>query len=222
MTIPNGDISEFSSDPVMTLHEGTPTASPRLPIKVEPNERETDHSKWLCANDFGITVGDGKDDSSAFQAAFDEAARLGATTVFIRGVPVGPRMWHNLEKEVRIHGSVQHVIALGLGRILGDGDDGGFVVDDSSAKHVTFRHIDSLGGQPIKIINRSSNRTMHVESCGVHIVGDGGGDIFATNVATRLRLLRAGQSCWIRVSGNHACTSFFVAVWSWRCFNPLN
>lgn len=192
------EIEEFSSVPVLTLHENTPTTSPRLPIKREPREWEADPEKWLCANDFGIVYGDGKDDSEGFQAAMDEAARHGATTVYFRGVRSGPRNWYNLEKEVRVHGSVRHVIGLGFGRILGDGDDGGFVVSDSSSAVVAFRHIDSMGGTTIRITNRSAHSTLYVESCGVVIDGDGRGDIFVTNVATRLRLLKEGQSCWAR------------------------
>jgi hypothetical protein len=192
------DIDEFSSHPVLTLHDNALTSSPRLPIKREPLEWETDPKKWLCANDFGINYDDGKDDSVAFQAAIDGAARRGATTVYFRGVPKGGRKWYHLKNEVRVHGSVRHVIGLGFGRILRDGADGGFVVDDESAPLVVFRHIDSMGGTPIKITNRSAHRTLHVETCGVLIVGDGGGDIFVTNVPTRLQLRRAGQSCWAR------------------------
>lgn len=198
VTAEGPSIDEFSSHPVLTLHEETPTTSLRLPIKPEPREWETDPKKWLCANDFGITAGDMKDDSTAFQKAFDEAAHRGATTVYFRGVQSRPRNWYNLENEVRVHGSVRHVIGLGFGRILGNGDDGGFVVDDDSAPLVAFRHIDSMGGTPVTITNRSANRTLHVESCGVLIEGDGGGDIFITNAPTRLRLRQAGQSCWAR------------------------
>ncbi len=154
--------------------------------------------KWLCANDFGITYGDGKDDSEAFQAAIDEAAQRGATTVYFRGVRSGPRNWYNLEKEVRVHGSVRHVIGLGFGRILGDGEDGGFVVDDDSASVVAFRHIDSMGGTTIRITNRSSGSTLLVESCGLVIDGDGGGDIFITNVPPACVCCGPAQSCWAR------------------------
>lgn len=196
ITGPNVD--EYSSSPVVTLHEDTEVASPRLPIENEPVEWETDLGKWVSANDFGIIAGDRKDDSAAFQRAFDEAARVGATTVSIRSVTSGGKTnWYNVNQEVRIHGSVRHVIGLGFARILG-GEGGRFVVDDASAPIVAFRHIDSLGGTPLDLVNRSKKSTMVVESCSVGIIGNGAGKIFATNVPGHFKLLQPGQPCWVR------------------------
>jgi hypothetical protein len=191
------DVDEHTSHPVITLREDTPTRSPRLPIEQEPREWEIDPTRWLCANDFGVKHGDNQDDTQAFQQAFDEAARRQATTVYLRGVSGGDPNWYNLEGEVHIRGSVRHVIALGFGRILG-GKNGRFIIDDQSAPVVTLRHIDSFGGPPVKVENRSARSTLYVESCGVEIVGNGQGPIFATNVPAHLHLLQPKQPCWVR------------------------
>lgn len=191
------NVREFSTTPIQTAYDEPAPSSPRLPIEREPREWETDPEKWVCANDFGITHGDRTDDSAGFQKAIDEAARRGATTVYFRGISGGDPNWYNVNREVRVHGSVRHVIGLGFGRILG-GEDGRFVVDDGSAPVVAFRHIDSLGGTPVTVENRSKDRTLFIESCSVHIVGNGTGKIFATNVPGHVELRKPGQSCWVR------------------------
>jgi hypothetical protein len=71
-------------------------------------------------------------------------------------------------------------------------------VGDDAAPVVTFQHLDSFGGPPVVLENRSKSSTMVVDSCGVTIVGDGGGDILATNCPARVRLLKAGQKLWAR------------------------
>lgn len=46
--------------------------------------------------------------------------------------------------------------------------------------------------------NRSAARTLVVESCGVTIVGTGGGDIFATDCSAHVDLRKRGQKMWAR------------------------
>ncbi len=85
----------------------------------------------------------------------------------------------------------------GWARLL-RGKQGGFVVDDASAPLVKFQNIDSFGGAPIHLTNASAKNTLLVESCGVHVVGAGGGDIFITDVPGTLDLQKPGQKCWAR------------------------
>lgn len=71
-------------------------------------------------------------------------------------------------------------------------------MDDASAPLVKFQNIDSFGGAPIHLTNASAKNTLLVESCGVHVVGAGGGDIFITDVPGTLDLQKPGQKCWAR------------------------
>jgi hypothetical protein len=199
---PSGDvktpfIEEYVSHEVKHLFD-SPRRALRLPIKREPAVPwETNPSRWVCANDFGAKAGDNQDDSEAIQKAIDTAAAQGKTTVYLRGIGGTDPNWYNLERPVRVHGSVRHIIGLGFGRIMG-GSEGRFVVDDRSAPVVKFQNLDAFGGPPVTLENRSASRTLVMESGGVLLVGNGGGDIFATNVSGFLELRKRGQKAWAR------------------------
>ena len=199
---PSGDaagpnVVEYSSHGVKKLFDA-PDRALHLPIKREPIVPwETDPAKWVCANDFGAVAGDNKDDTQAIQKAIDTAAGARKTTVYLRGTGGGDPNWYNVDGEVRVHGSVRHILALGFGRVLG-GQAGRFVVGDSSAPAVKFQNIDTFGGPPVVVENRSKSRTMLVESCGVKIVGTGTGDIFATDCPSTVDLRGPGQKMWAR------------------------
>ncbi|MGE5607676.1 MAG: glycosyl hydrolase family 28-related protein [Bacillota bacterium] len=198
--IAGADIDEYSSHEVKKLFDA-PDRSLRLPIQPEPKLAwETDPSQWVCINDFGAIPGDNKDDTAAIQKAIDAAAAEGKTTVYFRGVGGGDPNWYNLNGEVRIHGSVRHILGLGFGRVLGARESAGgrFIISDDSAPIVKFQNIDSFGGPPATVENRSASRTMVVESCGVTIVGNGGGDIFATDCPAHVHLQKPGQKLWAR------------------------
>jgi hypothetical protein len=191
------NIGEYLSHPPRKAFD-SPAASLQLPIESEPAFAwESDPKNWLCANDFGAVAGDNKDDTAAIQKALDEAAAQKKSVVYFRGCGGGDPNWYNLDGEVKVQGSVRYVLGLGWARILG-GENGRFVVDDKSAPIVKFQNIDSFGGPPAALENRSKNRTMLVESCGVTIVGDGGGDIFAIDCPARVDLRRSGQKMWAR------------------------
>ena len=191
------DIAEYSSGGVKKLFDG-PESALRLPIKREPALAwETNLNNWVCANDFGAAPGDNKDDTEAIQKAIDSAAKAGKTVVYLRGIGGGDPNWYNLEGEVRVHGSVRTILALGFGRVL-RGKVGKFVVDDTSAPVVKFQNIDAFGGNPVILENRSANKTMVVESCGVKILGTGTGDIFATDCPSAVELQHPGQKMWAR------------------------
>ncbi|NLH99500.1 MAG: hypothetical protein GX446_08390 [Chthonomonadales bacterium] len=191
------DVPEYLSHPARSLFD-TPAKGLNLPIKPEPVVRwETDPSKWVCANDFGAMAGDNQDDTAAFQKAIDAAAKAGKTTVYMRGCGGPDPNWYEVRGEVRVHGSVRHILGLGWGRIIG-GDKAAFVVTDASAPVVKFQNIDSFGGPTVTLENRSTMRTMVAESCGVTIVGSGRGDIFATDCPARVDLRSQGQRMWAR------------------------
>lgn len=191
------DVSEYLSHPVKSL-SGAPERDFRLPIEREPSVAwETDPSKWVCANDFGAAFGDNADDSAAIQAAIDAAARDGKTTVHLRGIAGGDPNWYNVDRPIRVHGSVRSIIGLGFGRILG-GAEGRFVVGNDAAPIVKFQNLDSFGGPPVRLVNASRNRTMVVESCGVSIVGEGRGSIFVTDCPADIELKTPGQKLWAR------------------------
>ncbi len=192
------DIGEYTSGSVKHLFESSTNAL-KLPIKLEPAfPWENDPAKWVCVNDFGAKPGDNQDDTAAIQRAIDAAAAAGKTTVFFRGVGGGDPNWYTLNGEVRIHGSVRHILGLGFGRLLGGRGTGKFVVSDDSAPLVKFQHLQAFGGGPAIAENRSASRTMIVESCDLKILGDGQGDIFVTDCSSHLELRQPGQKCWAR------------------------
>ena len=192
------DIGEYASGSGKHLFD-SPTNALGLPIKSEPEfPWENDPANWICANDYGATPGDNRDDTAAIQKAIDAAAAAGKTTVFFRGVGGGDPNWYNLNGEVRVHGSVRHILALGFGRILGNKGVGRFVVSDDSAPLVKFQHLQAFGGGPATAENRSASRTLIVESCDMRILGTGRGDIFVTDCSSHVDLRQPGQKCWAR------------------------
>ncbi|MFA0774282.1 MAG: hypothetical protein KEFWMYNX_002320 [Candidatus Fervidibacter sp.] len=198
---PSGDVvgptvTEYSSHPVRRLFESSPPRAIRLPIKREPAVLwETNKRNWVCANDFGAVYGDNKDDTAAIQKAIDTAAALGKTVVYLRGIGGLDPNWYNLEGEVRVHGTVRHIIGLGFGRIVGNGR---FIIDDRSAPIVKFENLQAFGGRPPIVENRSRNRTVILENCDLQVLGTGNGDIFVTNCPSHVEIRSKGQSLWAR------------------------
>jgi hypothetical protein len=198
--VPGPKVDEYiSSLPVQSNFDApkNPTGI-MLPAKREPVVAwETDTSKWLCANDYGVKAGDNIDDTVAIQKAFDAAAKQGKTVVYFNGCGGGDPNHYTVEGEVVIPAGVRYITGLGFGRIIG-GKNGKFIVDDKSSPVVKFQNIDSFGGPPVTIENRSAKNTLVVESCGVKILGTGLGDIFATDAPCLMDLQKTGQKVWCR------------------------
>ena len=191
------DVAEYTSHGIKKLFEPAKDTKP-LDIRREPVVAwEADPANWVCADDYGAKAGDNKDDTEAIQKAIDTAAKAGKSTVYFRGCGGGEPNWFNVDGEIKVHGSVRHILGLGWARILG-GKNGGFVITDDSATAVKFQNIDSFGGPPVKIENRSLRKTLVVESCGVTILGTGAGDIFATDCPAKVDLRKPGQKMWCR------------------------
>ncbi|MBE7498826.1 MAG: hypothetical protein HS113_00640 [Verrucomicrobiales bacterium] len=196
--VDGSNITEYVSHPVKRLFADSPDGSFQLPIRREPDfPWETNLANWVCANDHGAVAGDSRDDTAALQAAIDAAALAGRTVVYLRGIGGGDPNWYTLDGEVRVHGSVRHVMGLGFGRVIG-GPAGRFVVDDASGPVVKFQHLQAFGGRPPVVENRSAQRTLVVESCDLRILGTGGGDIFVTDCPSSIELRSAGQRLWAR------------------------
>jgi hypothetical protein len=191
-------VTEFSSGKVHKLWDDSANGSLKLPIKREPVVTwENDPTKWLCVEDHGAIAGDNKDDTDAIEKALAAAAKERKTVVYFRGIGGGDPNWYNLDRPLRVPAPVRLIIGLGFGRVLGM-NGGGFIVDDASAPVVKFQNLDSFGGPPIALTNAATSNVLVAESCGVSIVGDGTGDIFATDCPAGVHLKRKGQRCWAR------------------------
>jgi hypothetical protein len=196
--VADNGIDEYLSHPVRRLFDDAPERSLQLPIEREPTVPwEHDFDKWLCLDDHGAVAGDGRDDSDAIEKALASAAKSGKTVVYFRGCGGGDPNWFSLSRPLRVPAPVRMVLGLGWARILRE-KDGGFVVDDASADCVKFQNLDAFGGPPIHLTNAAQSKVLVVESCGVHIVGAGGGRIFATDCPSTLELRQSGQQCWAR------------------------
>jgi hypothetical protein len=202
-TAPAGSVTgdtlgEYLSHTPKKLFAEASDAALKLPAKTEPQVPwETDPANWVCANQYGAAFGDNRDDTAALQAAIDSAAAAGKTVVYLRGIGGGDPNWYSLDGEVRVHGSVRFIIALGFGRVLG-GDHGRLIVDDRSAPVVKFLHLQAFGGRPPAVENRSAANTLVVESCDLRVIGTGRGDIFVTDCPSRVELHSPGQRLWAR------------------------
>ena len=200
---PGGDavgrrVSEYVSHEVKRLFDEAPLRAIGLPIKQEPVVPwETNPRNWVCANDFGAIPGDNKDDTEALQKAIDFAASQRKTVVYLRGIGGPDPNWYTLNGEVRVRGTVRHIIGLGFGRIITD-KSGKFIVDDRSAHVVKFENIQAFGGRPPVVENRSKNRTVVLENCDLKVLGTGKGDIFVTNCPSDVEIRSKGQSLWAR------------------------
>lgn len=204
-TTPGGSVdgaraSEYVSHPVRRLFPNSTSPDHALKLTIVPEPSfpwETNSVQWVSADAYGAVAGDNRDDTAALQAAIDAAAAAGKTVVYLRGIGGGDPNWYTVEGEVRVHGSVRHLIGLGFGRVIG-GPAGRFMIDDRSAPIVKFQHLQAFGGRPPAVVNRSASRTLIVESCDLRVVGEGRGDIFVTDCPSAIELRSAGQRLWAR------------------------
>ncbi len=187
------NLSEYSSHQPISLGNASsaaglllkPSPEPQIPLPTKPED-------WVCANDFGAKIRDHEDDSPAFQKAIDEAAKKGASTVYILPSTGGDPNWYIMKKDVRVHGSVQRIIGLAFVRILG-GDSAEpnypenlakFVVDDDSVgpKHVIFQNLQVFAPRPsFGIEARSPNRTVVCLTTGGTVIARPKTTVFMTN-----------------------------------------
>ena len=202
-------VAEYSSHGVEVLGDGAPKAGLLLEPEREPDVPfPTKAEEWVCANDFGAKAGDEGDDSEAFQKAIDEAARKGATVVYILGGRRGDPNWYWLKRNVRIHGSVRRIMGFGFVRILGGSSKdpnypenlAKFVVDDDpqGAKVVVFQHLQVFSPWPsFGIEARAPGRTVVCRTTGGTVIARPKTTVFMTNCVGHC-YQEAGSKVWAR------------------------
>jgi len=211
---PGGDVAgptvaEYSSHGVDTLGEGTPKAGLLLkPVREPDVPLPTKAEDWVCANDFGAKAGDEDDDAPAFQKAIDEAAKKGATTVYLLGGKSGDPNWYWMKKDVRVHGSVNRVMGFGFVRILGGSSKdpkypenlAKFVVDEDpqGARIVVFQHLQVFSPWPsFGIEARAPGRTVVCRTTGGTVIARPKTTVFMTNCVGHA-YQEAGSTVWAR------------------------
>jgi Pectate lyase superfamily protein len=198
-SVEGSKIDEYHSHSAKKLFEDAKSSSLGLTIKPTPLiPWENEMENWLCIDDFGANGNDHQDDTDAIELAVNKAVEQGKTTVYFRGCGGPEPNWFKMSRRVKVPAPIRRVIGLGWGRILRESDEAGFEIDDESSEFVHFQNLDSFGGPPIIISNRSQTKTLVVESCGVSIVGEGQGDIFVSDCPANLELREPGQHCWAR------------------------
>jgi len=211
---PGGDaagpnVAEYASHGPDTLGEGSPKTGLRLKPEREPDvPLPSKAEEWVCANDFGAKPGDEEDDAPGFQKAIDEAAKKGASTVYLLGGKNGDPNWYWMKRDVRVHGSVQRVMGLGFIRILGGPSKdptypenlAKFVVGDDpqGAKVVVFQHLQVFSPWPsFGIEARSPDRTVVCRTTGGTVIARPQTRVFMTNCVGHC-YQEAGSTIWAR------------------------
>lgn len=191
-------LTEFVADGPDHLFDSTLPGSLGLPVRAAPEPVwESDPSQWVCVNQFGAVAGDNQDDSAAFQAAIDSAARAGKTTVCIEPKPGGDPNWYDLASSVHVHGSVRHIIGLGFGRVLGS-QTAGFVLDKDAAPVVKFENIYYFGRDSRLLRNNDTSTLLVEDSDGFNLDLVGKGDTFIENAVVVLRVGNPAAHVWAR------------------------
>jgi hypothetical protein len=187
---------EWTAGPVISSPPGTTGRSLNLPIRSTPDFAwDPDTANWVCANDYGAVPGDKDDDAPGIQAAIDAAAEQGKTTVYLRGLAKGDPNWYHIKSNVRVHGSVRHLLGIGFPRILGER----FIIDDSSAPLVKFENLKIHSGRSsIRYENQSKRNTLIIESCNGVAVASAGGDLFLRNTTGGVRILHPESQAYAR------------------------
>ena len=202
------DVAEYASHSAETVGGSAktgllmkPMCEPEVPFPTRPED-------WVCANDFGAKAGDRDDDSPAFQRAIDEAARRGASTVYMLGGWRGDPNWYIMKSDVRVHGSVSRIMGFGFIRILGGNSDdptypenlAKFIVDDdpAGAKTVVFEHLQVFAPMPsFGIEAKSPSRTVVCRTTGGTVIARPKTTVFMTNCVGHA-YQEPGSTIWAR------------------------
>jgi len=203
------NVAEYCSHDVQLLGDGAPKAGLLLaPVREPDVPLPAKADDWVCANDFGAIAGDEGDDAPAFQRAIDDAAKKGASTVYILGGKAGDPNWYWMKQDVRVHGSVQRVVGTGFIRILGGSSKepnypenlAKFVVDadPQGAKTVVFEHLQVFSPWPsFGIEARAPGRTVVCRTTGGTVIARPKTTVFMTNCVGHC-YQEKGSTVWAR------------------------
>lgn len=178
----------------------------RLPIKETPEiPWEEDLSKWAKVD------GAGEDDTQALQAAIDQAAAEGKTTIyFARGGGVK----YTLSGPIRVHGSVNRII--GLETIVDVADPSGtfkegkavFTFENLKSDAIAIERFFLLGGWKapdyVTLFENKSGKAVVIRNLGIRGTTKKpcpGGEWFFEDVApgrTSTLAIAAGEKVWAR------------------------
>lgn len=194
----DGPIDEWHAGQRYALFDSAPRGSLRLPIEEAPDVPwETDLSKW-------VRVEAGED---RIQAAIDEAARRGATTVYL---PKAGKNSYIITRPVRIHGSVNRILGmesiLWISKTLPPGATV-FTLEDTRGPVVIERFFNILehGGwkglrDRFLVENRSDHplivRNLAHGACALKQPNPGK-TLFLEDVVTHVKI-GPGETCWAR------------------------
>jgi Pectate lyase superfamily protein len=150
------------------------TRSIDLPIKETPDVPWDNPKEWANVVTYGAIPNDGKDDTTAIQAAIDS----GKTTVYL---PVG---YYNLTKTILIRNRVRRIIGTEAMVEVPKTVDPGFKVIAGSNPTIVFERISS-GYNPTPTIENASARTLVIRDA-ANVSGrmTGAGDVFIENVVS--------------------------------------
>jgi polygalacturonase len=181
-------ISEFVSAGNVLNQFPSPAKTLKLPIKETPDVPwDNPSNAWANVVSYGAIPNDGKDDTSAIQAAIDS----GKTTVYI---PVGD---YNLTKTILIRKNVRRIIGTEATVEVPNTVNPGFKVIGGSNPIVVFERIGS-GYNSARTIENASSRTLVIRDA-TNISGNmtGLGDVFIENVVGGQWIFNK-QNVWAR------------------------
>ncbi len=202
-------VAEHATAAPLLLGTGIPAAGLGLRPPPEPAVPYPQRAEeWVCVNDFGAVAGDEEDDAPAFQAAVDEAARRGASHVYVLGGKSGDPNWYHLRRDVVVTGSVCRLMGFGHVRILGGAIDdprypenlAKFVVaaDSRAPRLVMFEHLQVFSPWPsFGIEARDPARVVVCRSTGGTPIVRRGATVFLSNCVGHL-YQEPGSTVWAR------------------------
>ncbi len=210
---------EFYPLPSYTLFDTAPKATLRLPVVETPViPWQTDLDKWIG---IGGRANEGKkaaDITQELQAAIDQAAKTGATTIYFR------KGNYRISKPIRVHGSVNRIIGMQTvlnfaenDALAADGEGAVFVLDGVTSEAIVFERFFLFGGWDRPSVCVFDNRDgidvviRHLGWTGARIKrNSGAGRWFVEDVAGSRRgpwTIGKGEQLWARQlnpeSANH-------------------
>ncbi len=213
---PLGDVSDANISEYYSHDAHILGNSPAVGLLLAPRDEPkipwpSDADQWVCVNDFGADPTNNEDDSEAIQAAIDEAARRGASTVYFLGYRGEPN-WYFMRNDVRLHGSVERIMGFGFVRLFsGPGGDpvdadnypdnmNSFIVNDEpdAPQTVIFQHLQVFSpweAFAVKV-NTTERQVVFDSFGGVPLVGPGA-TAYMTNCVGHL-YMEEGASVFAR------------------------